>query len=78
MFNELQFIDEYDSFGLPLFIMYRREANMPISLRLEIIFVALSGSLPGKNPGIYYIRTPFLIYDFATAPLRISLYMRKI
>jgi hypothetical protein len=25
-----------------------------------------------------YIRKPFLIYDFATAPLRISLYMRKI
>jgi len=53
MFNELQFIDEYDSFGLPLFIMYRREASMPISLRLKIIFVVFSGSLPGKNPGIY-------------------------
>ncbi len=25
-----------------------------------------------------YIRNPFLIYDFATAPLWISLYMRKI
>ncbi len=25
-----------------------------------------------------YIRKPFLIYDFATAPLLISLYMRKI
>ncbi len=25
-----------------------------------------------------YIRTPFLIYDFATAPFWISLYMRKI
>ncbi len=25
-----------------------------------------------------YIRKPFLIYDFATAPLWISLYMRKI
>ena len=25
-----------------------------------------------------YIRKPFLIYDFATAPFRISLYMRKI
>jgi hypothetical protein len=25
-----------------------------------------------------YIRKPFLIYDFATAPLRISLYMRNI
>ncbi len=25
-----------------------------------------------------YIRKPFLIYDFATAPRRISLYMRKI
>jgi hypothetical protein len=25
-----------------------------------------------------YIRKPFLIYDFATAPSRISLYMRKI
>ncbi len=27
---------------------------------------------------IYSIRKPFLIYDFATAPLRISLYMRII
>jgi hypothetical protein len=25
-----------------------------------------------------YIRKPFLVHDFATAPLRISLYMRKI
>jgi hypothetical protein len=25
-----------------------------------------------------YIRTPFLVYDFATAPLWISFYMRKI
>jgi hypothetical protein len=25
-----------------------------------------------------YIRKPFLIYDFATAPLLVSLYMRKI
>ena len=25
-----------------------------------------------------YIRKPFLIYDFATAPILISLYMRKI
>jgi hypothetical protein len=38
-----------------------------------------ASSYMGKNLRLYsYIRKPFLIYDFSTAPLWISLYIRKI
>ncbi len=42
-------------------------------------YMTTASSYIGKNLLISsYIRKPFLIYDFATAPLWISLYMRKI
>ncbi len=43
------------------------------------IWLTASSSYMVKNLRISsYIRKPFLIYDFATDPIWISLYMRKI
>ncbi len=46
---------------------------------MEQLQLTTASSYIGKYLRISsYIRKPFLIYDFATAPLWISLYMRKI
>ncbi len=42
------------------------------------IWLTASSYMGKYFPISSYIRKPFLIYDFATAPLWISLYMRKI
>ncbi len=48
-------------------------------LQSHIWLTASSSSDMGKYLRISsYISKPFLMYDFATAPLSISLYMRKI
>ncbi len=65
--------------------LIKRKSNFPHicirKFRVEQLqsYIWLTASYIGKYFRISsYIRKPFLIYDFATAPLWISLYMRKI
>ncbi len=58
------------------------------ALHRDLYFFKFTQPLTGSTAQLLYtvkekggkpdIRKPFLIYDFATAPLGISLYMRKI
>ncbi len=44
----------------------------------KVIYKKGLPNIRGNAQMFYYMRRPLVIYDFAIAPLKISLYMRKI
>ncbi len=58
------------------FSSYRRKFR--VEQLQSHIWLTASSNMGNYLRNSSYIRKPFLIYDFATAPLGISLYMRKI
>jgi hypothetical protein len=58
-----------------IFLIYKEIQNGAVVKSYMTNGLIIYSKYLGKSS---YVRTPFLIYDFVTAPLLISLYMRKI